>query len=1035
MEQSLKSSDRVNIMRIFLLTSLSFVLSAQINEELLSEYSKITPFHEKISILMPVETCDENDKCSRSGQLEDNSERFNNLLQRTEGAYGENDPKFLASPLGQQYQSLKKFMQIHNSLNSCAKEGHPQLKRNVEKTVDRIEFSAPWREDIVFCQSDCRPKSAPLIGDLSTFASIPKAHLEEILLQRFMGGVLEARAVFAKQFGYPDKENITSLCRGVKKSSLLSVVGISYRKEKNICSPDDKKILGDLKKQVDISSVTPLNTQKVLNDLNHHIAELNGVLDQYGSQKRAFQEQWREEDASVPRGSAPGQTAIKATKGAVRNKQLLDLKKSIFDQYHARYLEMDSTSMGLLELDAIKKASGVEALERPTAKLLGFAGHIEAGLKKTDDFAPLKPITNRMVLKEAKSEFFAKTKEQIQDLIRRRGDERAYSESNNIAHFIAANPALVGQALMDNPEHASTVCEVTRYAARKKRDRQSLRVANYALAFGGGIGAGIHAVKAGFTLTGHLAVGGGTGALFGATDLVWHGSDAAKNRKLQETMLNAYLSGMGDDKSIEEIRDSWRKTVESEYWSSLLALSGFALADVAFAPLGVASKGGRVAGRALAAADQKATHSIGVDVIRTASKPKAGEELLQRILMSPKEGRSLGDYSRKKVQDFFNFISLLPKSKQDIVLNALVENSDDLSKITNLVFVKRALSQEELDKLRELTEQASKVSSEVSSTLRGLNLSALESRSPQGSFFDRIENGKLKNVLQEVENKDLTQRLIQVRRNIKGKREKKQLKKLITLLENVTRRGTASFGDFRKLTNYFYILNHSHNSADVLYLLSRRNAIQRRVETEIAANSIEDALKKLGVLKGSRAIDRFRQLRGKHGNIENSMVSLVLNYLLLRVSPVPFVHLPKISLMRSKIITKELIEKIKTQGFDASYDDLVKLFGRSATFDTVYGQARFLYMSLLSIYGGYLLYEAKDMMIFSISSVFTTPEKVEEYIRKNVEAEEVKQRQFEQWKQGVYDFTGEWPTQEQEQEQWQLLDELSNSFKEDFKAN
>ncbi|MCY4643163.1 MAG: hypothetical protein OXB88_00950 [Bacteriovoracales bacterium] len=680
---------------LFSFSSVSFADDSK----LLSDYEKLTPFHENLEVLMPTKVCEGPD-CSIVGQYEDNTKAMDDLLKKTERALGDrvDSAQFLATPLGKQYGALKKFMQIHRSFQSCRGGAAFWTGKDLGNTLDRISANVS-EDDVASCDSDCAQKNTPSVGDLSAFSKVPEAQLEEHLLRNFIAGSLRARAIFAKELRHPDKETVTSLCRGQKKTKLP--LGITYRKEKNICSDDDKKLLGDLKKQIDASSVAPLSTRQVMSDLNQHIGELNGILGQYNEQKKSIENKWKEEDKD--RKTAHETPQELGRRHGARKKELLDLKKAVLDKYYAKFSQLGARTNGLFQMDTIKKASGMEALEELAPKWLGFGGFIEGSLKSVDDFAPLSPINDRKVLAKAKDEYFSKTKEQIQDLIRRRNDRTVHANRDNIAHLMASSPALVGQTLAENPDYADTVCRVGQNMAKRRRGLKVAKGASYIVAIGGGVGVGVATAGAGLPLAAHLGIGFATGLGFAGIDYGWNKSAHVENRKIKEAMLNAYLADLGDDKSIEEIRETWKKATEGAYWSSGLAVLGFLATDVALAPVGVAKKGGQVAARAVASR-RAARNPKAIEKVTPTQK--AREKLLQRILMNQQKAKAFEKLSERypdyRVKQLFNFIASVPPETQAILLSSLPKVSRNFSRLPRLKAVKGALSKDELRELKRI---------------------------------------------------------------------------------------------------------------------------------------------------------------------------------------------------------------------------------------------------------------------------------------------------------------------------------------------
>ena len=373
-------------------------------------------------------------------------------------------------------------------------------------------------------------------------------------------------------------------------------------------------------------------------------------------------------------------------------------------------------------------------------------------------------------------------------------------------------------------------------------------------------------------------------------------------------------------------------------------------------------------------------------------------------------------YPKEKVVEFLSFVAKLSPPKQREVLKVMTGSLDDLSSLWRDQKLLALLSTKEIVRLEGVVASMGRASGQ-------------QSREQQ--IVQAIER-----VVANPQSAESQLRKIASYTGTGSRADKKTVKKLATLIEGVKQEEKLRFKDLSKMNEYLVILTRARNSREVTELLSRRNVIRQKIESEIVSHGLEKAFKNLDIVKNQKGLDRFRLLRDKHKNIESSITASAINYLFLRFLPsqggFPLLYPPKLNLTRNKALSGELIEKIKKQGFDASYDDLAKIFGKSAAFDAVYSKARTLYLNLFMVYAGYLIYQQKGLITFALSSLFVSEEDVARHIRDNVSAEQIRQQQFEGWKQGMYDFTGKWPTPEEQDKQWELLGELATSFKSDL---
>ena len=77
--------------------------------------------------------------CHTEVQQKDNPKRFYELLSNTKEFIGNtNNSNFLTSPLGRQYQSLKKFMNIYDQFQSCEESASWGTRASLDHTFSRL---------------------------------------------------------------------------------------------------------------------------------------------------------------------------------------------------------------------------------------------------------------------------------------------------------------------------------------------------------------------------------------------------------------------------------------------------------------------------------------------------------------------------------------------------------------------------------------------------------------------------------------------------------------------------------------------------------------------------------------------------------------------------------------------------------------------------------------------------------------------------------------------------------------------------------
>ncbi|MCY4643456.1 MAG: hypothetical protein OXB88_02465, partial [Bacteriovoracales bacterium] len=652
----------------------SFSLLA--TESLESKYEALSPYHDYIRVYMPVK----DSKGDLSIELEDNSKPFNDLLRETKRRHNVKSSKFLSSPLGKRYQSMKNFMEAHQTfmkiddrLKSC-KSGNPWsigVSGSMRGVLDRVSdnvLAHTEREN----PEGCGPlERESILGD-KNFGFISRTlenQLENELLLDALQRSLEAHFTFARRFGL--RTGIPKLCRGVvgQQKGLLPW-GKKGDVQGDVCSDQDKALLREIfKKQIAHAERPGIATSTtVANDLSSRLERLNPILESYNLEKKKLKEQWKKEDDAIDPKVKSRWEYIDGTlpqKKKKRKATLKRLKKQTLDDYQRAYRALHSGALGnLLQTDAVKKASGIEKLEELRPKALGLFGSQEKVLKDVESDLPLLSSIDTKAAEEAMEEAFLRTKSQVQDLLeRRKGSKdrddriptpiRGFLEKrrqdkkrrDNLVHLMTTNPASVREVLTTNPSYADTICSVTRDWARGQGNRKVAKVGTYIVMIGGTVAAAV--ASAGLGTPAVIGVGAGAAGVFAGVDYAFEKGAASKNRRLQAAALNAYLSEVGDDKSIEQIREYWKKSLEQDQYAKIAL--GFLGVDTLLFPLGTANRGGRALLQS-----RKLFHRIATD--------KRSLEVFKKWVL---EGNN-----EEKIKGLLTFTAKLPKSKQDELLRS-----------------------------------------------------------------------------------------------------------------------------------------------------------------------------------------------------------------------------------------------------------------------------------------------------------------------------------------------------------------------------
>ncbi|MCY4643714.1 MAG: hypothetical protein OXB88_03765 [Bacteriovoracales bacterium] len=649
-------------------------------EDLLPRYEAITPFHLHWQSYRPVEAegCEKNseDPCLDI-ELQDNREQFEALLKGTENRYDENDPKFLATPLGRQYQSLKNFMHVQDSFGSCVEEAALGTKGNLSESLDLILGNA--------ANTPCPSwgATAPLDKGLSHLVKDVQEIVEEQLEKDLISDSLErsflANGTFAQMFGRR-KDFSAELCRGSLKKKEATLWGFEIvSSEGDVCDDKDKALLKNLQRSVPIPQAKRVGPEEVKRDLNAKIEEMNLVLQKYNEDKKALKKKWEEEDER-----SRMHPMFLSLRRFSRKKELMRMKKLALENLWGG---ASSPIEQLLKMDAVKKAAGIDQLEKMRLKGMGFGGAELKVLKNEDDFPMLSPIKKDDAA-AAMEEVLSRTKGQVQDLLKRQKDDTVRGRRKNIAHLMISNPLSAGYVLRNNPQYADRFCSVAQNFTKGERNRTALRVGSYVV-LGTGIVVGTVASFGGALPLTAVGLGLAAGAGMTVAEASFHQNDAKRHRELQAATLNAYLQSVGNEQSFEQVRENWQKALEADAYAR--AAWKFGLLDL----IGVrpAVKGAQFV--------RMAKNLKGVDVAL-----KQNRRLINLISKRNDYAKAMKalfeNNPKEKVGDLINFMAKLEPDKQKEVLKALpqISNGAMMGDLPGFERVRAVLNNSELDELK-----------------------------------------------------------------------------------------------------------------------------------------------------------------------------------------------------------------------------------------------------------------------------------------------------------------------------------------------
>jgi hypothetical protein len=201
--------------------------------------------------------------------------------------------------------------------------------------------------------------------------------------------------------------------------------------------------------------------------------------------------------------------------------------------------------------------------------------------------------------------------------------------------------------------------------------------------------------------------------------------------------------------------------------------------------------------------------------------------------------------------------------------------------------------------------------------------------------------------------------------------------------------------------------------------------IKTRIELEILQNGIFTALQNLGLMRDLTRIDRLRLFINKSANVHEFIISGALNtFTLYWMNLVGAI--PAIQMMEFQKITPEIIELVKTKGFNAAYPQLLKVFKNKARVDIVFMAAARVYTLYMFMLIPQIVYEHYDMIKFGVGMATMTEESLREYEAEHFDPRQVRFERQTAWREGYEAFNGKLNEADPAdrkiiQEHWQML--------------
>ena len=671
---------------IFLLLGwLVFASYGQAAQDLLERYENVTPFHEYTQFPMP-----SSDKvCEGEGAEQKcrftitySSKLLEDLLADTAKGRDTFDANFLATPLGKQYQRLKRFLEIYQGLKGCHEDAAWGTGEGVTKSVDKLSANLSEGDRDENCSTcfACYEESKLLSNDFLDFSSefeevlSLEENLESDLILQVLKESVKLRVAYAQKFRGEDiaknsfqKELADDLCR---------------KKQQQYCNGSERGVLERVIREQakNLKSQKKMSAESAAEELNRGIVQINEILTQYNQKKKQLEEQWKQEDEEQREGkgllarSYLNDPDALARKQEQRRKYLKKLKTDAYKKYREQYAALVAQGeVGtLLQMDVFKQASNLNKLDERAGKLFWLLGSQEKILKKESEF-PLLTAVDTKIVDQAMDEAIARSRTQVQEMVQKKRDRKAgqdyllakinevgmprhskdsyrrqlkQARQKSLREVFSVYPPAAGQVLFNNPQYTGAFCEVAKDLSLAERNHI---IAETTLFIGLGVGVAVAGVMSAGTLlpaSSFVMVALGVGAV----DYTYHRVQGQKKLEQQEKMLNAYLAHVKDTEGIDEIRDKWQQAVEYQHYAFL----GVAFAGIDFIPgLGPASKGVRGVRnllrltRGIKRFDPKiARHQALLDLVAEDSNLEQGFRVMLKINSRQDAGRILDDISK-----------------------------------------------------------------------------------------------------------------------------------------------------------------------------------------------------------------------------------------------------------------------------------------------------------------------------------------------------------------------------------------------------
>ena len=202
-----------------------------------------------------------------------------------------------------------------------------------------------------------------------------------------------------------------------------------------------------------------------------------------------------------------------------------------------------------------------------------------------------------------------------------------------------------------------------------------------------------------------------------------------------------------------------------------------------------------------------------------------------------------------------------------------------------------------------------------------------------------------------------------------------------------------------------------------------KQAIDQRIENELATTNFISAMQNLGLIRNLKSIERLKAWRARLENIEKGIISVAINTPSILLLGVPL-HIPNLRLLRGEKISKVVIDDVKQNGFESTYRIIPSELKRRAGFDLFWSAGRKVYTGFMSAFVAYLIVVNHSQIMNTIDLAFVNNHRLEAAQEQTFNPQKIREAQLQSWKKAFFEFEGRWPDIEKnpsDRAEWQRV--------------